>query len=105
MNNLKDWQQQEPDSTKLHTGVKLELPWSSSSRVVPDQAGHLQLPETPGDLLSGLQQVPASRKPKWFSSATFFSRQSGLIKPTYIWPHNLKRYSRSLDVKETSGDK
>lgn len=50
----------EPDSTKLHTRVKLGLPWSSSSRVVPEQSGNLQLPENPGDLQSVLQRGPAS---------------------------------------------
>lgn len=50
----------EPNSTRLHTIRKLGLPWSSSSRVVPEQAEHLQLLGTLGDLLPGLLQRLAS---------------------------------------------
>lgn len=110
-NNLKHWQQQSQTAQSFTLEWNLGCLGAALSELYQSKQGTFifQGPLEIFCLVYNRVQLPVAtpgkRKPKWFSSATFFSRQSILIKPTYIWPHNLKRYFQSFGVRETSCDK
>lgn len=110
VNNLKHWQQQNQTAQSFTPGWNLGCLGAALPGLYQSNQGTFSFQRTLeifSLFYNGVQlpvATPGKRKPKWFSSATFFSRQSILIKPTCIWPHNLKRYFKSCGVKETSCD-